>query len=210
MGLLMCFLGIFVIYVCSIGGGYVLVTSPINPIVYVFVLLSGVYLLTPVLAEAQDTSYNRYKRNIYINPPPPKPNSFWQEMKNAHLHRKDKGKYNELAERVLEKRRCLTKKKKEILNDPNSSLQDKYNIQQRIYEFDKLHQIGKFRENLTKEEKDEIYQAFIYCQDKQGYWFHNYPIDPKEPLGKNKLYMFYSNKQDEMYKIYGYSWNYET
>lgn len=210
MGLLMCFLGIFTIYVCSIGGGGVLVTSPMNPIVYVFILLSGLYLFTPVLAEAQDTSYNRYKRNIYINPPPPKSTSFWQEMRNAHLHRKDREKYNELAERVLEKRRYLTKKKKEILNDPNSSLQDKYEIQQRIYEFDKLHQIGKFKQNLTKEEKEEIYQSFVYCQNKQGYWFNNYPISPKEPLGKNKLYMFYLNKQDEMYKVYGNSWYYQT
>lgn len=210
MGLLMCFLGIFVIYVCSIGGGDVLVTSPINPIVYVFILLSGVYLLTPVLAEAQDTSYNRYKRDIYINPPPPKPTSGWQDLKNAFIHREDRKKYNELAERVLSKRRCLTKKKKEIFDNPDSSLQDKYKIQQRIYEFDKLYQIGKFKQNLTKEEKEEIYQSFVYCQNKQGYWFHNYPIDPKEPLGKNKLYMFYLNKQDEMYKVYGNSWHYQT
>lgn len=209
MGLLMCFLGIFVIYVCSIGGGYVLVTSPINPIVYVFVLLSGVYLLTPVLAEAQDTSYNRYKRDIYINPPP-QPTSGWQDLKNAFIHREDGKKYKELAEKVLSKRRYLTKKKKEILNDPNSSLQDKYEIQQRIYEFDKLYQIGKFKQNLTKEEKEEIYQSFVYCQNKQGYWFNNYPISPKEPLGKNKLYMFYLNKQDEMYKVYGNSWYYQT
>lgn len=209
MGLLMCFLGIFTIYVCSIGGGGVLITSPINPIVYIFILLSGVYLFSPVLAEVQETNYKRYKRDIYINPPPPKPNSFWQEMKNAHLHRKDREKYNELAEQVLEKRRCLTKKKKEIFDNPDSSLQDKYEIQQRIYEFDKLYQIGKFKQNLTKEEKEEIYQSFIYCQNKQGYWFNNYPISPKEPLGKNKLYMFYLNKQDEMYKVYGNSWNYE-
>lgn len=209
MGLLMCFLGIFVIYICSIGGGDVLVTSPMNPIVYIFVLLSGVYLLIPVLAEVQDTNYKRYKRDVYINPPP-KQTSSWQDLKNIFIHREDEKKYNELAEKVLRKRRCLTKKKKEIFGNPNSSLQDKYEIQQRIYEFDKLYQIGKFKQNLTKEEKEEIYQSFVYCQNKQGYWFNNYPISPKEPLGKNKLYMFYLNKQDEMYKVYGNSWYYQT
>lgn len=209
MGLLMCFLGIFIIYVCSIGGGGVLVTSPMNPIVYVFVLLSGVYLLTPVLAEAQDTNYKRYKRDVHINPPP-KQTSNWQDLKNIFTHRGDGEKYNELAEKVLSKRRCLTEKKKEIFSNPNSSSQEKYDIQQRIYEFDKLYQIGKFRQNLTKEEKEEIIQAFLHCQSKMTYWFNNYPMNPKDLLGKNKPYMFWHDKQDEMCKIYGNYWLYQS
>ena len=204
MGLLMCFLGAFMIYVCSVGGGYTFVTSPMNPITLTFIMIFGMYLFIPVFEEVKTTC----KRDMYINPPPTQTSS-WQDFKNIFIHSGDEKKYQELAEQVLVKRRCLTNKKKEIFNTPNSSPQEKNDIQRQIYEFDKLYQIGKFKQNMTKEEKEEIVQAFLYCQSKMAYWFDNYPMNPKDLLGKNKPYMFWHNLQDEMCKIYGNYWLYQ-